>query len=440
MTPQRGFLQRIGAFLVGRSYEAAEVSRPPFRDPDRRWREWQSAGGTNAVSPTLAIRSEDNYRNNGYWRNGCDAWTDSLAGSGFGIIPKNVSIMTAWTAFATNAVWGGGTMDGFTVAMVRAMIVSGEALAVEQPDGRWHQLHRSVIASDYSAEMAEGRIVREGIEYTDGQETGCYIRRDQDTALERLERSRYVRLWRRDFPDQVRGVPWGTSALIAADTLADTEHAILKGIQTSALLGVLLFNDTDLSGGVPFDGDQRGSVMESGLEPGALKIIPGGFRPHVVAPQHSQQSGDFLKHELRRIAAGFGLPVHKVSGDLSDANYSSLRAGQISLNTRAEAAQYGLIVPMLLRPIWQRFIMRLYLAGEVTSMDEEAEFIAPRPGAVDPQKDVAATGEMLKLGLISRRRAVAELGWNVEAIDQEIGGDQRRESELGLNFSENGNA
>ena len=220
--------------------------------------------------------------------------------------------------------------------------------------------------------------------------------------------------------------------LIAADTLASAEHAIAEGIKTSALLGVLLVNENDMGAAFPFEGDQRGSVMESGLEPGALKIVPGGYRPHIVTPQQSAQAGDFLKHELRRIAAGFGLPAHKVSGDLSDANYSSLRSGQISLNTRAEAAQYGLIVPQLLRPIWQHFVTRLYLTGEVTSMDEEAEFIAPRPGAVYPQKDVSATAEMLKLGLISRRRAVAELGWDVEAIDQERASDQRREAALNL--------
>lgn len=439
MMPQRGFLQRTWDALIGRSYEAAEVVRPPFRDPDRRWREWQPMGGGSAVPPSLALRSRHQYRSNGYWKQAVDSWTDAIAGSGFGIIPKNTALIAAWTAFAANAVWGSGTLDGLTVNVARAMVRDGEALAVVQPDGRWQQLPHTVIAGDYSTDGGNV-VVREGIELTDGQETGCYIRRDQDTEVERLDRSRYVRVWRQDSPDQLRGVPWGASVLIAADTLADAEEALLKGIQTSALLGVLLFNDTDLSGGVPFDGDQRGSVMESGLEPGALKIVPGGFRPHVVAPQQSAQAADFLRHELRRIAAGFGLPVHKVSGDLSDANYSSLRSGQISLNTRAEAIQYGIIVPLLLRPIWQHFVMSLYLAGEVTSLDEDAEFIAPRPAAVDPQKDVAATAEMLKLGLISRRRAVAELGWNVEAIDNETAEDRRREAELGLTFSEKSNA
>lgn len=438
MAGNQSILARIGSIFSRRSYEAAEIA-PRFHETDGRWREWQTIGGSG-VPASLALRSEHQYRNNGYWKQACDSWVDALAGAGFGIIPKSATLSTAWQAYTANAVWGGGTLDGLVVNLVRAMIVSGEGLAVEQPDGRVHQLPRSVIAGDYSAELAEARVVREGIELRDGEEVAIHIRRDQDTALERIERPFYHRVWRQDFPDQVRGVPWGASVLIAADTLDDTERAILKGVQTSALLSVLMVNENDIGGAFPFEGDTRGSVMESGLEPGALKIVPGGYRPHIVTPQQSQQAGDFLRHELRRIAAGFGLPVHKVSGDLSDANYSSLRAGQLSLNTRAEAAQYAIIVAQLLRPIWQRFVMRQYLTGEVTSMDEAAEFIAPRPGAVDPQKDAAATGEMLDRGLISRRRAVAELGWDVETIDQESSEDRRREQTLGLSFTEKTNA
>jgi lambda family phage portal protein len=438
MAVPTGFLSRVASLFGRRGYEAAEIA-PRFRETDSRWREWQTIGGS-AVPASLAMRSEHQYRNYGYWKNACDSWVDALAGAGFGIIPKNAALSTAWQAYAANAVWGGGTLDGLLINLVRAMIVSGEGLAVEQRDGRLHQLPRSAIAGDYSATLAEGREVREGIELNDGEEVAIWIRRDQDTDLERIERPFYHRVWRQDFPDQVRGVPWGASVLITADTLDDTERAILKGVQTSALLSVLMVNQNDMGAAFPFEGETHGSVMESGLEPGALKIVPGGYTPHIVAPQHSQQAGDFLKHELRRIAAGFGLPVHKVSGDLSDANYSSLRAGQLSLNTRAEAIQYSIVVAQLLLPVWQRFVVRQYLVGEAASMEESAEFIAPRPGAVDPQKDTAATGEMLDRGLISRRRAVAELGWDVATIDKESSEDRSREKALGLNFSEKNNA
>ena len=441
MAAPQGILSRIGSLFSRRGYEAAALA-PRFRDTDGRWGEWQTIGG-NAVPASLVLRAEHAWRNGGYFRNACESLTAAHAGSGFGIAPKDSDIMSAWTAFAANAQWDGGSFDGLTVAMVRAMVVSGEGLAVEQPDGRWHQLPHSAIAGDYSAELSDSRIVREGVELTNGRETGIYIRRDQDTAMERLDRSLYVRLWRKDFPDQVRGVPWGASVLIAADVLADTEQALLAGVKTSALLSVLMVNENDMGAAFPFEGDQRGSVMDSGLEPGALKIVPGGYRPHVVAPQQSQQAKDFLTHQLHKIAAGFGVPTHLVSNDLSNANYSSLRAGMVEFNVRVEAAQYGIIVPLFLKPVWERFVSRLYLAGTISDLEaaKECEFIAPARPWIDPAKDAAATAELLRLRLISPRRAVAALGWDFETILKETSEDQSRATALGLNTSaENPNA
>lgn len=441
MAAPQGFLSRIGSFFSRRGYEAAAIA-PRFRDTDGRWGEWQAIGG-NPVPASLVLRSENAWRNGGYFRNACESLTAAHAGSGFGIAPKVTELASAWTAFAADAQWGGGNFDGLTVNMVRSMVVSGEGLAVEQPDGRWHQLPRSAIAGDYSADLGDGRLVREGIELADGREVAIYIRRDQDTAMERLDRSLYVRMWRKDFADQVRGVPWGASVLIAADVLADTETAILKGVQTGALLSVLMVNENDMGAAFPFEGDQRGSVMESGLEPGALKIVPGGYRPHVVAPQQSQQAKDFLAHQLHKIAAGFGVPTHLVSNDLSNANYSSLRAGMVEFNVRVEAAQFGIIVPQFLKPVWERFVTRLYLAGKIADLETatECEFIAPARPWIDPEKDAKATAELLRLRLMSPRRAVAALGWDYETILKETSEDQSRATALGLNQSaENPNA
>jgi capsid protein len=54
---------------------------------------------------------------------------------------------------------------------------------------------------------------------------------------------------------------------------------------------------------------------------------------------------------------------------------------------------------------------------------------------VDPAKDAAAEAEQIRLGLKSRRQAVAEQGWDIEALDAEIAADRARERDLGLDFS-----
>ena len=51
---------------------------------------------------------------------------------------------------------------------------------------------------------------------------------------------------------------------------------------------------------------------------------------------------------------------------------------------------------------------------------------------VDPLKDITATVMMIRAGLISRDQAVAELGLNIEEIDQALADEHQRSDKLGL--------
>ena len=52
--------------------------------------------------------------------------------------------------------------------------------------------------------------------------------------------------------------------------------------------------------------------------------------------------------------AGLGVPAFMVSGNVSRANYSSLRAALITFKANLEAIQHNVLVPQLLAPIWRR--------------------------------------------------------------------------------------
>ena len=135
------------------------------------------------------------------------------------------------------------------------------------------------------------------------------------------------------------------------------------------------------------------------------------------------------------LAAGLGLPEHLVSGDLTGANYSSLRAGLLPFRQRVEQIQYGIFVPQFLRPVWRRV---LTIGALLNALEFDSampvDWMMPRPMQVDPLKDVQATTAELAEGLTSRRKAVAERGWNVEELDAEIAADNARQKVLGLTF------
>lgn len=93
-------------------------------------------------------------------------------------------------------------------------------------------------------------------------------------------------------------------------------------------------------------------------------------------------------------------------------------------------------MPQFLAPVWRAWLAIEVLSGRLDVPPETgAEWIAPKQPWVDPQKDLAATETALRLGLVSRSQAAAELGWSVADLDAEIAADRERESGLGLTFS-----
>lgn len=401
---------------------------PPrcLRD-DRGW----SDALNQSVPPNVIALSQRKHATDPYFRNGIEARVTALAGPGWKVVPKIASMRADWEAFCAKIMWNGGSFELLVIQVVRSKEVTGEGVLLHQPDGTWLAAPHDRLPRDYHVDLGTDRVIRENIEFRDGREIAAHFQLNDGEPLTRIEADDYIRCYRQEMPGQVRGIPPGASVLNATDTLADAEHALLEGIKVSAMFAGIATNANDMSATLPFDGEQRGGVLESGLEPGTLKILPFGWDVKFATPQQAQQSQEFLRHQLHRISSGLGVPTHLLSNDLSGANYSSLRAGMTEFSARIEAEQFSTIVPKLLRPLWEAFALRSYLSGNVDDLDaaKQCEFIAPARPWVDPEKDAKATEAMLRMGLTSRRRAIAELGWNIEDIDSEIALDQFKRAE-----------
>ena len=171
-----------------------------------------------------------------------------------------------------------------------------------------------------------------------------------------------------------------------------------------------------------------GAFSKSGFEPGTLKRLPTGIDVKFNTPAQTQEVAAFLRLNLQQLAAGLGLPEHLLSGDLTGANYSSLRAGLLPFRQRVEQLQYGMLVPQLLRPIWRRVVTWAVLSGDLDAPDYEAsprdylacEWLPPAFQQVDPMKHVQADVAEMEAGLTSRRKLVAARGWALEDLDAEL--------------------
>ena len=59
---------------------------------------------------------------------------------------------------------------------------------------------------------------------------------------------------------------------------------------------------------------------------------------------------EFLRMQFRAVAAAMGITYELLTGDLTQVNYSSIRAGLLEFRRRCEAIQHGVIVHQLCRP------------------------------------------------------------------------------------------
>ena len=137
-----------------------------------------------------------------------------------------------------------------------------------------------------------------------------------------------------------------------------------------------------------------------------------------------------------------GVPYTNVTGDLRQANYSSLREGKLEFRRRIEQFQHGTLVFQLCRPVWRRWVRDAVLAGALNLpgfASEPAPYLAvkwipPKWDWVDPLKDRKAEIEAIEAGLKSRSDVIESEGYDAEEVDRRIATDHAREEELGLKF------
>ena len=321
---------------------------------------------------------------------------------------------------------------GLQAVAADSMVKAGESVILlnDTPDGpRLRVLPSDALDESKTMQLAGDRQIWSGVEIdADGQRAGYWILPERPGATftayapsVRFDPDTVLHVFKPTAPGQVRGVSWLAPIILPASDFDQLCDALLMGVKVAALHAGFIV-DTNATG-TPYDGQETPS-----LEPGALVRLPYGHDIKFNSPQQAQQIDAFLKLNLRQLAAGLGLPDHLLSGDLSGANYSSLRAGLLPFRQRVEQIQYSVLVPQMLAPVWRAVIRHGVLSGDIGAPDFEsnpaaylmADWIPPKFLQVDPMKQVQADIAELEAGLTSRRKLVAERGWSIEDLDAEL--------------------
>jgi len=453
-TAARRVLARQAFDTLSRGYDGAAKGR--------RTEGWRAPGSSadteiGMAGALLRDRMRDLVRNNPHAAKAVSVLVNNIVGAG--IMPRAASgddaldrrvdaLFARWAAGAD----ADGQLDfyGLQTLICREMVEAGEVLLRRRlrraSDGLPVPLQLQVLEADLldatrTGALGAGRLVQ-GIEFDAiGRRRAYWLHPehpgDAHGALRGGLQSRPVpaceiaHVYEKQ-RTQARGVPWGAPVIRALRDLDDYEVAEIVRKKTEACVTAIVFGDEEAQQGIaPSVVDADGNRVEQ-FEPGLIAYARGGKDIRFNQPAATGGYGEYKRANLHTISAGFRVPYELLTGDLSQVNYSSIRAGLVEFRRMIDAVQWQLFIPMVCAPVWRWFTEAAWAAGQIPTPDVPVEWSPPKFEAVDPQKDAMANLLAIRSGTATLAEVIAQQGRNPDAVLAEIAATNAKLDELGL--------
>lgn len=407
------------------------------------WRANASSADTEiaAAGSKLRDRSRDLTRNNPHAAKALSSWVSNLVGDGIMPRIKDAKLKALFEAWSTQCDADGQlNWYGLQTLAAREMIEAGEVLVRRRArfasDGLAVPLQVQILEADFldgtkTGEVTQGRgVTINGVEFDAiGRRTRYWMFQAHpgNTALTLKSRvtsvpvpaSEIVHLYEKQ-RTQTRGVPWCSPILRQTRDLDDYEFAeMLRKKMESCVVGVVTGFDELEQGMAPSVVDAKGKVIEK-FQPGMIAYARGGKQITFNTPGGSGGYSDYKKLSLKTIAAGYRLPYELLSGDLSEVNYSSIRAGLVEYRRLVSAMQWQLFIPVYCQQLWDWFCEAAFLAGSIDQPKVAVDWSAPKFFWVDPYKDILADILAMRAGIRSYPDVIAETGRDPDQVLAEI--------------------
>lgn len=398
----------------------------------------------------LRDRSRALCRDNPYAARARDIFCANVVGTG--IMAKAGAAQDAWNRWMQECDADGlHDFYGLQALVMRSVFESGECLIRFRPrrpeDGLLVPLQLQVLEPDYLDSGKTGQVngggwIVNGVEYNAiGQRVAYHLfnQHPGDNLIlgntlqsKRVPAEEVLHVFERQRPGQTRGVPRLAPILLKMRDLDDYEEAELvrKGIE-SCFAAIVTSEDVGTSLGDSTT-DTAGNRIET-LGAGMIQYLKPGQDVKFGAPAPGGDYGQYTKTQLRAIAAGIGITYEQLTGDLSDVNYSSIRAGLVEFYKFVDMLQWHCLVPMMLQPIWRRWSETAYAVKAIRQRAEPFPvWTPPRRQWVDPLKDVNAARQEIAAGITSLSETIRTRGEDPERVFAEIAAERERLKAFGI--------
>ena len=457
------------SFRASSSFAAAGIDRltedwlPWTLSPD-----WE----TRSALRLLRARARQLVRDNGYCAGFVGAVSDNIVGPDGVLLQAKVKNQAGKLARATNrelerawTLWGEpetASADGIDSwidiqrLFAEMMPVDGEVIlrkhkGFDNAFGFALQfIDPDLLDETYNVPAGNGRNeIRMGVEIDSYHRPVAYwlwSRYATDASGEPYERirvpaSEIIHRFIRYRPNQTRGITWFAPVMLNMHHLGQFAlNEVVASRAAAGKMGFILNKNPEAIQGWSWDAKK---VKQMDVEPGLIDELMPGQEFASFDPTHPSTTFDsFESAMLRSIARGFKISHLTLTGDLRQANYSSMRAGLLPERDHWRALQKYLAMHCH-RLVYREWLAMALLSGAVrvdsrlASNYYEVAWKGRGWQWVDPLKDMEALKLGIDLGIDSRQHANAETGRDYEDTVDELQYEQEYAAEAGVDVSGN---
>lgn len=456
--------------LHGRPY--AETVAPEYEatDTGRRMSFWGLSGsGPNSVISgghnSLKYRARTLRRNNPIVSGGVDSYVSNLVGTD--ITPtwdldnpdQKQELQDAWNRSVHEMdYYGAVDFYGLQEQAATGMLVDGDSLArmvvTRRYSGLFIPFQVQMLEADhldvhYNDIAANGNEIRLGIEWANSQRKAYHLWSEhpgeqyltaKDTVRQRVPASDIAHVFRPLRAGQQRGGSFLAPLMAKLYEIDQYDDAEVVRKKTAAMWGGFFVNETPGAA----NGRVQTAPTSGALEPGTFQKLSNGWKVQFSEPADVGANYDtFMKTQFRMVARGLGITYEQLTGDLSDVNFSSIRAGLIEFRRLCEMVRARTLVAQFTRPITLRWLHVGMLAGKFKTISineylqdtykfQRIRFIPQAFDYVQPVVDRQAVLMDIRSGVTTREEQALLRGRNIDQIDRANRGRNAIVDEYGL--------
>lgn len=420
-------------------------------------------GPNTSISNSLATlrgKSRQAIRNNPLAKGGQETTTANMVGRG--ITPRfnfkgspefKEQLQELWLDSVDEMDWDGNlNFYGQQAVVSHALFSDGECLGMFKPVSRYADLavplqvqllEADHLDASYTSTLPNGNQIRMSIEYSSqGKRSAYWLYRDHpgemymnyDGSRVRIPAKEIMHVFDVTRPGQQRGLPAMSSVLVKLHEIDQCVDAELVRRKTTAMFGGFIKQIQEYN-------PQNPSVIGQSMSVNGLDVVslePGTFpvlnpNEDVVFSQPHDVGGSYIawmKQQMMDVAKGFGITYDQLSGDLSEVNYSSIRAGLLEFRRALTMRMNKTLVYQFCRPLIERWLDTAVLSGAIIIPDYVQNRRRYYRGItwqqdpwqwIDPYKDMLAEIMEIRGGLKNYTQALAARGQDIESFFAERG-------------------